>query len=57
MLVKKNFLCIKWLESDFLKYLEDWKISVMQRTGFSKAEKNKMLLSDETRYGLEMTCK
>eukprot|EP00731_Ephydatia_muelleri_P014320 Em0008g40a len=48
---------LKWLESDFLKYLEDWKISVMQRTGYSKAEKNKMLLSDETRYGLEMTCK
>ena len=39
----------------FLKYLEDWEKSVEARVGFSKAEKQKMLLSAETRLGLKFT--
>lgn len=48
---------LKWLESDFLGYLADWKDSVMERPGFSKTEKNRMLLRAETRLGLQITCK
>ncbi len=46
---------IQWLEKTFLKYLEDWEKSVDARVGFSKAEKNKMMLSAETRLGLKFT--
>ncbi len=46
---------IQWLEETFLKYLEDWEKSVDARVGFSKAEKNKMMLSAETRLGLKFT--
>lgn len=48
---------LKWLESDFLKYLEDWRLSVMERKQFTKTQKNQMLLSHETQYGLTMTSK
>ena len=58
MYVFKVALCIhQWLESDFLGYLADWKDSVMERPGFSKTEKNRMLLRAETRLGLQITCK
>ena len=36
-------------------YLEEWEKSVAARKGFSKTEKNKMLLSDATRSGLKFT--
>ena len=51
------FHWIKWLESDFLKYLEDWRLSVMERKQFTKTQKNQMLLSHETQHGLIMTSK
>ncbi|SMN01762.1 hypothetical protein SPONN_21 [uncultured Candidatus Thioglobus sp.] len=48
----------KWLEDEFLVYLQDWEKSVEQREGkFSRTDKNKMLLSRETREGLYMTGK
>ena len=46
---------MQWLEEDFLGYLEEWEKSVAARKGFSKTEKNKMLLSDATRSGLKFT--
>lgn len=39
----------------FLKYLDDWEKSVEKREGFTKEEKNLMLLSHETRLGLRIT--
>ena len=51
------FHWIKWLESDFLKYMEDWRLSVMERKQFTKTQKNQMLLSHETQYGFKMTSK
>ena len=48
---------MKWLETDFLGYLKDWENSVKLREGFTKAERNKMLISAETLYGLQVTCK
>eukprot|EP00731_Ephydatia_muelleri_P032133 Em0023g640a len=47
---------LKWLETDFLGYLKDWENSVKLRKGFTKAEKNNMLISAETLYGLQVTC-
>ncbi|KAL5489473.1 hypothetical protein EMCRGX_G018567 [Ephydatia muelleri] len=46
---------LKWLENDFLKYLDNWESSVSNRPGFSKAQKQTMMLSAATRYGLRMT--
>ena len=48
---------VQWLETDFLGYLKDWENSVKLRKGFTKAEKNNMLISAETLYGLQVTCK
>ena len=48
---------MQWIEEDFLGYLEDWEKSVKGRPGeFTKTERNKMLLSAETRHGLKITC-
>lgn len=38
-----------------MPYLENWEKSVAGRKGFTKAEKKRMLLSDETVLGLRMT--
>eukprot|EP00731_Ephydatia_muelleri_P024203 Em0016g474a len=46
---------LKWLENDFLKYLDNWESSVSNRPGFSKAQKQTMMLSAATHYGLRMT--
>eukprot|EP00731_Ephydatia_muelleri_P000027 Em0001g27a len=46
---------LKWLENDFLKYLDNWESSVRTRPGFSKAQRQTMMLSAPTRYGLRMT--
>ena len=51
------YFIFKWIENTFLVYLKDWKLSVERRTGFSKTEKKRMLLSVETHTGLQMTCK
>ncbi len=50
-------LCVYtyWLEDTFLPYLEDWKKSVASREGFERPEKKRMLLSDETLLGFQMT--
>lgn len=45
----------EWLENDFLRYLDNWKSSVSTRPGFSKAQRQTMMLSAATRYGLRMT--
>ena len=45
----------QWLEREFLGYIKEWEKSIEMREGYSKTEKNKMLLSDETRKGLKMT--
>eukprot|EP00731_Ephydatia_muelleri_P009106 Em0004g1444a len=47
---------LKWLKDTFLCYLKDWKVSVQDRVGISTSERNRMLLSDATQLGLEMTC-
>eukprot|EP00112_Aurelia_sp_Birch-Aquarium-sp1_P011130 Seg2347.6 transcript_id=Seg2347.6/GoldUCD/mRNA.D3Y31 product="Transposable element P transposase" protein_id=Seg2347.6/GoldUCD/D3Y31 len=45
-----------WLENEFLKYLEDWKQSTLDRPGeFSKCDREKMFLSSQTYEGLQMT--
>ena len=44
-----------WLEEE--PYLSNWESSVRARKEFSVAEQNKMLLSIETRLGLEFTGK
>jgi hypothetical protein len=46
---------LKWLEDEFLPYLDRWEESVKTRSGFTPAQKKKMLLSAETRPGLRMT--
>lgn len=48
---------LKWLEDEFLPYLDRWEESVKTRSGFTPAQKKKMLLSAETRLGLRMTAK
>ena len=45
---------MQWLE-EFLPYLAGWEASVQGRKGFSIAEQNKMMLSAETRLGLQFT--
>ena len=37
-------------------YLAQWETSVKKSLGFSGTEKNMMLLSGETLYGVKMTC-
>ena len=40
----------------FLKYFEDWLTSIVQRDGnFSKKEKNKMSISQQTYEGLKIS--
>ena len=46
---------VQWLRNVFLKYLDDWEKSVDERPGFTKEQKNLMLLSPATRLGLRMT--
>ena len=41
-------LSLQWLEERFIPYLDEWEASVLRREDFSKAEKNRMLLSTET---------
>ena len=46
---------LQWLEEDFLGYLKEWEKSVKGRKGFNDAEKNMMMLSQETLEGLQIT--
>ncbi|KAK7089540.1 uncharacterized protein [Littorina saxatilis] len=45
----------RFLQEDFLGYLFQWKASVENRPGFSRAEKAKMYLTYQTHRGLVMT--
>ena len=48
---------LRWLEDDFLKYLDDWRKSVEKRPGnFTKKQKQEMMLSRQTLAGFQMTC-
>lgn len=49
------FYDLQWLRDEFLVYLDEWEKSVNDRPGFSKEEKNLMLLSPATRLGIKMT--
>ena len=46
---------MQWLEEEFLPYLDGWEANVQGRKGLSIAERNKMMLSAETRLGLQFT--
>jgi hypothetical protein len=45
----------KWLEEEFIGYLDEWERDVSEREGFTSDERKKMLLSQETLEGLRMT--
>lgn len=58
ILVEQMQKKMQWLEEDFLGFLDQWEKSVEERPGeFTKTQRNKMLLSAETRMGLRITCK
>jgi len=46
-----------FLETVFLQYLQDWKLSVDQRIGYTRLEKQKMFLTHQTYRGIIMTVK
>ena len=48
---------MQWLEDEFLGYLQNWEGLVMAQSGLSMKEKNSMLLSPKTRFGIEVTGK
>ena len=55
LLLLLTFFLFQWLKDEFLTYLDCWEKSVHDREGFSSAEKNMCLLSQETRNGLRIT--
>ena len=46
---------MQWSEEEFLPYLDEWEKSVDLRSGFSKPQMKRMLLSEETLLGIRMT--
>ncbi len=50
-----NYTSIRWLEKDFLGYLDSWHDSVSSRPGFKPAHNKAMTLSAETLEGLRMS--
>ena len=44
---------LQFLE-EVLTYLDDWKKSVIFRSGFKKQEQKKMMLSAETQYAIQI---
>ena len=46
---------IQWLTEEFLGYLNDWEQCVNERQGYTKSQKNMMMLSQETLLGLRIT--
>ena len=50
-----SFACTQWLEEEFMGYLQDWEKSVRERRECTKSEQLMMLLSAETRLGIEIT--
>ena len=55
ILFSVTFNSFQWLEKDFLSYLDKWEESVSELPGLSRAQRNNMLLSPETRLGLRTT--
>lgn len=49
------YIHVQWLEEEFLPYLDSWEESVCVRKGFDDKQKENMLLSDITRFGLRVT--
>jgi hypothetical protein len=49
------YVILQWLKENFLAYLDEWEQSVNGRTGFTVAEKRKMMLSRETIEGIRIT--
>lgn len=47
--------CTQWLECEFLGYLKEWENYTEVQNDLTKEEKNKMMLSHETRQGLKIT--
>lgn len=47
----------KWLETDFLGYLDEWEASAAKRADNDGIGKSKMCLSKETCLGLHITGK
>jgi hypothetical protein len=52
---KEDDFRLEWLEKQFLPYLDSWEASVEGRTGFTNAQKKRMLLSAETLLGIRRT--
>ena len=50
-----SFTYTQWLEEEFMGYLQDWEKSVRGRRECTKSEQLMMLLSAETRLGIEIT--
>ena len=50
-----HVLEFQWLEKEFLGYLTSWKADVDSHTSLSADARNRMMLSRETREGLEIT--
>ena len=48
---------LKWLDTTFLQYLEEWEAAVQSREDVTAAQKKSMLLSTETLTGLKLTSK
>lgn len=48
---------LRWLEQEFIPYLDQWEKSVEERPGFCKLERKHMLLSPETILGIRITVK
>ena len=46
---------MQWLKDHFLAYLCEWENSVKSRKTYTPAQRNKMLLSRQTREGLKIT--
>ena len=59
LIVFESVQCIyfisQFLAEDFLGYIDAWRAGVMGREGFTKAEKNKMFLTQQTYDGLRTT--
>ena len=46
---------LTWMKDVFLAYLDQWKITVTDRPGFSKEEKQMMFISSQTYEGYHIT--
>lgn len=52
-----NDVKLNWLMVDFLGYFQEWEDHVNNLSGLSQSEKTKMLLSHQTRAGIQITVK